>query len=104
MKLGELHKIFGAAENIYRDAGNTPAADALKAISSLCEGRDTVTVATFLTLVEKATAMGDIPQVTEPTQSSGSSTSVAKLRAILKLLEQFCTLAGGKSAAKDMET
>jgi len=104
MKLGELHRIFGVAENIYRDAGNTPAADALKAISSLCEGRDTVTVAAFSTLVEKATVTGDVQQATEPTESSGSSTSVAKLRAMLKLLEQFCTLAGGKSAAKDMET
>ena len=51
MKLGELRKIFGAAEHIYREAGNAAAADALKEISGLCDGRESMTVATFAKLV-----------------------------------------------------
>jgi hypothetical protein len=51
MKLGELKKIFDATADIYRDAGNEAAAEALKEISSLCEGRDSTTVAAFVTLV-----------------------------------------------------
>jgi hypothetical protein len=51
MKLGDLRKIFEAAEGIYREAGNAGAAEALKEASSLCDGRETMTVAAFATLV-----------------------------------------------------
>jgi hypothetical protein len=51
MKLGELRKIFEIAEGIYREAGNTTAAEALKEASSLCDGRDSMTVAAFAKLI-----------------------------------------------------
>jgi hypothetical protein len=51
MKLGDLRKIFEAAEHIYREAGSEPAADALKEVSSLCDGRESMTVAAFAKLV-----------------------------------------------------
>lgn len=51
MKLGDLRKIFEAAEGIYREAGNATAAEALKEASSLCDGRDSMTVAAFAKLV-----------------------------------------------------
>jgi len=51
MKLGDLRKIFEAAEGIYREAGNAAAADALKEASSLCDGRESMTVAAFAKLV-----------------------------------------------------
>jgi hypothetical protein len=51
MKLGDLRKIFEAAEGIYREAGNATAAEALKEVSSLCDGRDSMTVAAFAKLV-----------------------------------------------------
>jgi hypothetical protein len=47
MKLGDLRKIFEAAEHIYREAGNAAAAEALKEVSTLCDGRDSITVAAF---------------------------------------------------------
>jgi hypothetical protein len=53
MKLGDLQKIFEAAEHIYREAGNARAAEALKEASGLCDGRGTMTVATFAKLVAK---------------------------------------------------
>jgi hypothetical protein len=51
MKLGDLRKIFEAAERIYREAGNATAAEALKEASSLCEGRESMTVAAFAKLI-----------------------------------------------------
>jgi hypothetical protein len=51
MKLGDLREIFKAAEGIYREAGNAAAAEALKEVSSLCDGRDSMTVAAFAKLV-----------------------------------------------------
>jgi len=51
MKLGDLRKIFEAAEHIYREAGNAAAAEALKEVSSLCDGRESMTVAAFAKLV-----------------------------------------------------
>ena len=51
MKLGDLRKIFEAAEHIYREAGNAAAAEALKEVSGLCDGRETMTVAAFAKLV-----------------------------------------------------
>jgi hypothetical protein len=51
MKLGDLRKIFEAAEGIYREAGNAAAAEALKEASNLCDGRETMTVAAFAKLV-----------------------------------------------------
>jgi hypothetical protein len=51
MKLGDLREIFKAAESIYREAGNEAAAQALKEISSLCNGRESMTVAAFAKLV-----------------------------------------------------
>jgi hypothetical protein len=51
MKLGDLRKIFEAAEGIYREAGNATAAEALKEATSLCDGRDSMTVAAFAKLV-----------------------------------------------------
>ena len=51
MKLGELRKIFEAAAHIYGEAGNEAAVEALKEVSSLCDGRESVTVPTFAKLV-----------------------------------------------------
>jgi hypothetical protein len=51
MKLGDLRKIFEAAEGIYREASNATAAEALKEASSLCDGRESMTVASFAKLV-----------------------------------------------------
>jgi hypothetical protein len=51
MKLGELKKVLGAAADVYRNAGNETAAEALKEVSLLCEGRESVTVAAFAKLV-----------------------------------------------------
>jgi hypothetical protein len=53
MKLGDLRKIFEAAERIYREAGNATAAEALKEASSLCDGRESTTVAAFAKVVAK---------------------------------------------------
>jgi hypothetical protein len=51
MKLGELKKVFNAAADVYRNAGNETAAEALKEVSYLCEGRETITIAAFVKLV-----------------------------------------------------
>lgn len=51
MKLGDLREIFNAAERIYREAGSAAAAEALKDVSSLCDGRESMTVAAFAKLV-----------------------------------------------------
>lgn len=51
MKLSELKKVFDAAADVYRDAGNEAAAEALKKISFVCEGRESTTVAAFAKLV-----------------------------------------------------
>jgi hypothetical protein len=51
MKLGDLRKIFEATEHIYREAGNVAGAGALKEVSSLCDGRESMTVAAFAKLV-----------------------------------------------------
>jgi hypothetical protein len=51
MKLGDLRKVFEAAERIYREAGNAKAAEALKEASSLCDGRESLAVAAFAKLV-----------------------------------------------------
>jgi hypothetical protein len=51
MKLGDLRKIFEAAEGIYREAGNAMAAEALKEASALCDDRESMTVAAFAKLV-----------------------------------------------------
>jgi hypothetical protein len=51
MKLGDLHEIFKVAEGIYREAGNAAAAEALKEVSSVCAGRESMTVAAFAKLV-----------------------------------------------------
>ena len=52
MKLGDLRKIFEATEHIYREAGNAAAAEALKEASGLCDGRESMTVATFAKLAD----------------------------------------------------
>lgn len=51
MKVAELRKILGVAERIYREAGDATAAEALKELSFLCQGRETITVAAFAKLV-----------------------------------------------------
>lgn len=51
MKLGELKKVFDAATDIYRDAGNETVAEALEEVSRLCESRTSTTVAAFAKLV-----------------------------------------------------
>jgi hypothetical protein len=51
MKLGELKKVFDAAADIYRDAGNEAVAEALQEVSRLCESRTSITVAAFAKLV-----------------------------------------------------
>ena len=51
MKLGELREIFKVAEVIYRQAGDDATAEALKEVSSLCDGRESMTVGAFAKLV-----------------------------------------------------
>jgi hypothetical protein len=51
MKLGDLKKVFDAAADVYRDAGNETVAEALKEISNLCEGCESTSVAAFAKLV-----------------------------------------------------
>jgi hypothetical protein len=51
VKLGELKKIFEAAADIYRAAGNEAVAEALQEVSRVCEGRTSTTVAAFAKLV-----------------------------------------------------
>jgi hypothetical protein len=51
VKLGELKKVLEAAADVYRDAGNETAAEALKEVSGLCDGRESATVAAFAKLV-----------------------------------------------------
>jgi hypothetical protein len=51
VKLGELKKVFDAAADVYRDAGNETAAKALQEVSRLCDGRESTTVAAFAKLV-----------------------------------------------------
>ncbi len=51
MNLGDLRKIFEAAGHIYRETGNEAAAEALKEISGLCDGRESMTVTAFAKLV-----------------------------------------------------
>jgi hypothetical protein len=51
MKLGDLRTIFEAAAHIYRETGNEAAAQALKDISSLCDGRESMTVTAFAKVV-----------------------------------------------------
>jgi hypothetical protein len=51
MKLGDLRKIFEAAQHMYCESGNDAAAEALKEVSSLCDGRDSMTVGAFAKLV-----------------------------------------------------
>jgi hypothetical protein len=51
MKLGDFRKILDAAAHIYREAGNEAAAGALKEISGLCNGRDSMQVTAFAKLV-----------------------------------------------------
>jgi hypothetical protein len=51
MKLGELRKVFDAAADLYKDASSEAAAEALKEVSGLCDGRESMTVAAFAKLV-----------------------------------------------------
>jgi hypothetical protein len=53
MKLADLRKIFEAAAHIYQETGNETAVAALKEVSSLCDGRESMTVAAFEKLVAK---------------------------------------------------
>lgn len=58
MKLGDLRDIFEAAELMYRAAGNEAAAEALKEVSNLCDGREAMTVPAFAKLVARHCAAG----------------------------------------------
>ena len=58
MKVGQLRKVFEAAEQIYRGGGNTSAAYSLNQLSNLCAGYETMTVSRFATLISK-TINGD---------------------------------------------
>ena len=58
MKLGDLQNIFDAAAQLYRDRGDEAAAQALKEVSSLCDGRESMTVAAFSKLVTSHRAVG----------------------------------------------
>jgi len=57
MKLSDMRKILEAATHLHREAGNEMAADALKEIPALCDGRESMTVAVLAKLVaNQATA------------------------------------------------
>jgi len=58
MKLGDLRKVLEAAAHIHREAGNEAAAKALKEVSRLCDGRESMTVSTFAKLVTSHRAAG----------------------------------------------
>jgi len=100
MKLGDLQKIFDVAERIYHDAGNEAIAAALKEISSLCDGRESMTVTTFANRVASRSPSnfdGLFQNV------SGYSIAVSELRNTLCNVHQLCASAGAKTAAKDLQ-
>ncbi len=103
MKLGELRRVFETAANIYRQAADEAAAEALKEISSLSSGRDSMTVAAFAKLVGNCQVNGSEAQHNIHS-GSHSSVLVNELGAILSCVQQLCTSAGAKTAAKDLQT
>jgi len=58
MKLGDLRRVLESAADIHREAGNEAAVEALKELSSLCDGRETMTVSAFAKLVTSRRAAG----------------------------------------------
>lgn len=59
MKVGQLRKVFEAAEEIYRAGGNASAAHSLSQLSSLCADHEAMTVSSFAKRLSKAVAAED---------------------------------------------
>lgn len=58
MKLGDLRRVLESAADMYREAGNKMAAEALQEVSGLCDGRESMTVSAFAKLVASHRAAG----------------------------------------------
>src|SRR6266852_4544593 len=101
MKLGGLREIFKAAEGIYRGTRDGAAAEALKQIASLCDGRESMAVTTFAKLFgnRNPTNVDSLFR-----NGGGNSTAVSELRSILGNVQQLCASAGAKTAVKDLQT
>ena len=56
MKVRQFRETLLAAEQFYRDAGNTEIASSLKEIAKLMAERDALTVSALAGLIEKALA------------------------------------------------
>lgn len=56
MKVKQFREMLQAAEQFYRDAGNTDVASSIGEIATLTTERDTLTVSAFTSLIEKAAA------------------------------------------------
>ena len=56
MKVKQFREMLQAAEQFYRDAGNTKVASSLKEIATLMAERDALTVSALAGLIEKALA------------------------------------------------
>jgi hypothetical protein len=100
MKLGDLRKIFNCAERMYREASNQAIATALKDISSLCDGRETVTVGAFARLVANGPPIGPDDSFQN---GGGRSVAVSELRNVLANIQHLCASAGAKAAVTDLQ-
>ena len=56
MKVSQLRSILEAAEQLYRDGGNSAAAQSLKEVATLCTSRDAMPVSRFVGAIAKAMA------------------------------------------------
>lgn len=108
MKLGDLKKVFDAAADVYRDAGNVSVAEALKDVSRLCEGR----LQQSLRLQSSSPIEGSLTNHAEVggydpgegVKGGGRSlVKVSELRTILGNLRKLCESAGAKTASKDLQ-
>jgi hypothetical protein len=53
MKVSQFRQVLESAARIYRESGNAAAANSLTELSSLCAGRETITVTSFASLIAK---------------------------------------------------
>lgn len=94
MKVAAFRAILAAAEGLYRDGGNEPAARALSLLARLLAARDAMTVAAFAALLANAPTADD---------SRRDGPTVAQLTRVLDMLRYFCQAAGAKAAEKDLK-
>jgi hypothetical protein len=56
MKVSQLRKVLEQTSQMYRDTGNSDAAESIREFSMLFAGRESMTVASFAKLVDKTLA------------------------------------------------